>query len=65
MLPPVTSSSLGEGSLTLGVPLDSIPKDLESHHQSVEEWVSKLLLGETLQYGIGWEKVPGEEDLCE
>ena len=64
MLPSVTSSSLGEGSSILEVPMDSIPKDL-SHHQFVEEWVTKLLLGETLQYGIEWEKVLGKEDPCE
>ena len=63
VLPPVTSSSLGEGSLSLQVPLDSIPRDLELHHQFVKEWVLKLSLGKTLQYGIRWEKVPGKEDL--
>ena len=59
--PPVASLSCGEGSLTLGVPLDSIPRDIESHHEFMEEWASRLSIGEALRYGIGWEKVPGEE----
>ena len=59
--PPIASSSRGEGSSTLGVPLDSIPRDIESHHEFVEEWASRLSIGEALRYGIGWEKVPGEE----
>ena len=59
--PPITSSSRREGSSTLGVPLDSIPRDIESHHEFVEEWVSRLTSSEALRYGIGWEKVPGEE----
>ena len=63
--PPVASSSCGEGSSSLGVPLDSIPRDLELHHQFVEEWALKLLLGEALRYGIRWEKVLGKEDLHE
>ena len=59
--PPVTSSSCREGSSMSGVPLDSIPRDIESHHEFVEEWASRLSIGKALQYGIGWEKVPGEE----
>ena len=59
--PPVASSSRREGSSTLGVPLDSIPRDIESHHEFVEEWSSRLSIGDALRYGIGWEKVPGEE----
>ena len=59
--PPVASSSCCEGSSMLGVPLDSIPRDIESHHEFVEEWLSRLLIGEALRYGVGWEKVPGEE----
>ena len=35
--PPIASSSCGEGSPLLGVPLDSIPRDLASHHKFVEE----------------------------
>ena len=61
---PVASSSRCEGSSTSGVPLDSIPRDIESHHEFVEEWASRLTIGEALRYGIGWEKVPGEEP-CE
>ena len=64
ILPPVASSSRCEGSSTLGVPLDSIPRDIESHHEFVEEWASRLSIGKALRYGIGWEKVPGEEP-CE
>ena len=59
--PPIASSSRCEGSSTLGVPLDSIPHDIESHHEFVEEWALRLSIGEALRYGIGWEKVPGEE----
>ena len=59
--PPVASSSRCEGSSTSGVPLDSIPRDIESHHEFVEEWASRLTIGDALRYGIGWEKVPGEE----
>ena len=59
--PPVASSSHCEGSSTLGVPLDLIPRDIESHHKFVEEWASRLSIGEALRYGIGWEKVPDEE----
>ena len=59
--PPVASSSRHEGSSTSGVPLDSIPHNIESHHEFVEEWASRLTIGEALRYGIGWEKVPGEE----
>ena len=59
--PPVASSSCCEGSSMLGVPLDSIPRDIESHHEFVEEWASRLTIGEALQYGVGCEKVPGEE----
>ena len=59
--PPIASSSRREGSSTSGVPLDSIPRDIESHHEFVEEWASRLSIGEALRYGIGWEKVPGEE----
>ena len=59
--PPVASSSLREGSSTSGVPLDSIPHDIESHHKFMEEWTSRLLIGEALRYGVGWEKVPGKE----
>ena len=59
--PPIASSSHHEGSSTLGVPLDAIPCDIESHHEFIEEWVSRLSIGEALRYGIGWEKVPGEE----
>ena len=61
ILPPVASSSRREGSSTSGVPLDSIPHDIESHHEFVEEWASRLSISEALRYGIGWEKVPGEE----
>ena len=66
--PPITSSSFGEGSSSSGVPLDSIPQDIESHHEFVEEWVtrlSSLTVRESLRYGIGWAKVSGEEDLRE
>ena len=59
--PPITSSSCCEGSSMLGVPLDSIPRDIESHHEFVEEWALRLSIGESLRYGIRWEKVPGEE----
>ena len=59
--PPIASSSHREGLSTSGVPLDSIPHDIESHHEFVEEWALRLLIGEALQYGIGWEKVPGKE----
>ena len=59
--PPIASSSRREGSSTSGVPLDSIPCDIESHHELVEEWVLRLTIGEALRYGIGWEKVPSEE----
>ena len=62
--PPVASSSRHEGLSSSGVPLDSIPRDIESHHEFVEEWASRLTIGEALRYGIGWEKVPGEEP-CE
>ena len=58
--PPVTSSSHREGLLSSGVPLDSISHNIESHHEFVEEWMSRLLIGEALRYGIGWEKVPGK-----
>ena len=61
ILPPITSSSCCEGSSTLGVPLDSIPHDIESHHEFVEEWASRLSIGEALRYRIRWEKVPGKE----
>ena len=61
ILPPIASSSCREGSSMSGVPLDSIPCDIESHHEFVEEWASRLSIGEALRYGIGWEKVPGEE----
>ena len=66
--PPITSSSCGEGSSSSGVPLDSIPQDLASHHKFVSKWLTKLselTVGEALQYGIRWEKVPGKEDLHE
>ena len=46
--PPVTSSSCREGLSTSGVPLDSIPHDIESHHKFVEEWASRLSIGEAL-----------------
>ena len=59
--PPVASSSCCEGSSLSGDLLDSIPRDIESHHEFMEEWLRKLSLGEALRYGIGWEKVPGEE----
>ena len=59
--PPIASSSHREGSSTSGVPLDSIPHDMESHHEFVEEWASRLSIGKALRYGIGWEKVPGKE----
>ena len=59
--PPITSSSRCEGLSTSGVPLDSIPRDIESHHEFVEEWALRLSTGEALRYGIGWEKVPGKE----
>ena len=41
--------------------MDSIPHDIESHHEFMEEWALRLLIRESLHYGIGWEKVPGEE----
>ena len=59
--PPVASSSRREGSLMSGVPLDLIPRDIESHHEFVEEWASRLSISEALWYGIGWEKVSGKE----
>ena len=59
--PPIASSSRREGLSLSGVPLDSIPCDIESHHEFVEEWVLRLSISEALRYGIGWEKVPGEE----
>ena len=59
--PPIASSSHCEGSSTSGVPLDSIPCDIESHHKFVEEWASRLSIGDALRYGIRWEKVPGKE----
>ena len=59
--PPIASSSRREGSLTLGVPLDSIPRDIESHHEFMEEWASRLSIGKALRYGIRWEKAPGKE----
>ena len=62
--PPIASSSRREGSSSSGVPLDSIPRDLESHPEFVEEWASRLLISDALRYGIGWEKVSGEEP-CE
>ena len=46
--PPIASSSRGEGLSTLGVPLDSIPRDIESHHEFVEEWASRLSIGDAL-----------------
>ena len=61
ILPPIASSSRCEGLSTSGVPLDLIPRDIESHHEFVEEWVSRVSIGEALRYGIGWEKVSGEE----
>ena len=61
ILPPIASSSHHEGSLSLGVPLDLIPRDIESHHEFVEEWALRLSISEALRYGIVWEKVPGEE----
>ena len=48
ILPPIASSSRCEGSSTLGVPLDSIPRDIESHHEFVEEWALRLSIGEAL-----------------
>ena len=66
--PHISTSSFGEGSSLSGVPLDLIPRDIESHHKFIEEWASRLTslsVGECLRYGIGWEKVPGEEDLHE
>ena len=59
--PPIASSSHHEGSSTSGVPLDSILHDIELHHEFMEEWALRLLIGEALRYGIGWEKVPGKE----
>ena len=64
ILPPVASSSCHEGLSSSGVPLNSIPCDIESHHEFMEEWALRLSIGEALRYGIGWEKVPGEEP-CE
>ena len=61
ILPPVASSSRHEGLSTSGVPLDSIPCDIESHHEFMEEWALRLSIGKALRYGIGWEKVPGKE----
>ena len=58
--PPIASSSRREGSSTSGVPLDLIPHDIESHHEFMEEWASRLSISEALRYGIRWEKVPGE-----
>ena len=46
--PPVTSSSHCKGSSTSGVPLDSIPRDIESHHEFVEEWASRLSISKAL-----------------
>ena len=46
--PPIASSSHREGSLTSGVPLDSIPHDIESHHEFMEEWASRLSIGKAL-----------------
>ena len=46
--PPVASSSCREGSSTSGVPLDSIPCDIESHHEFMEEWALRLLIGDAL-----------------
>ena len=46
--PPIASSSRGEGSSTSGVPLDSIPRDIENHHEFVEEWSSRVTIGEAL-----------------
>ena len=46
--PPVASLSHHEGLSLLGVPLDSIPRDIESHHEFVEEWASRLSIGEAL-----------------
>ena len=46
--PPIASSSRCEGLSTSGVPLDSIPCDIESHHKFVEEWASRLSIGEAL-----------------
>ena len=51
--PPIASLSRREGSSLSGVPLDSIPRDIESHHEFMEEWASRLLIGEALRYGIG------------
>ena len=48
ILPPIASSSRCEGSLTLGVPLDLIPRDIESHHEFVEEWALRLSIGKAL-----------------
>ena len=59
--PPVASSSCCEGSSMSGVPLDLIPHGIESHHEFMEEWASRLSIGKALRYGIRWEKVPGEE----
>ena len=61
ILPPVASSSCHEGLSMSGVPLDSIPRDIENHHEFVEEWALRLSIGDALRYGIGWEKVPGKE----
>ena len=58
---PVASSSRHEGLSTSGVPLDLIPRGIDSHHEFVEERASRLLIGEALRYGIRWEKVPGGE----
>ena len=48
ILPPITCSSRHEGLSSSGVPLDLIPQDIESHHEYVEEWASRLMIGEAL-----------------
>ena len=48
ILPPVASSSRCDGSSSSGIPLDLIPRDIESHHEFVEEWASRLTIGEAL-----------------
>ena len=46
--PPIASSSCCEGLSLSGVPLDSIPHDIESHHKFMEEWALRLSIGEAL-----------------
>ena len=53
--PPIASSSRCEGLSMSGVPLDLIPRDIESHHKFVEEWASRLSIGDALRYSVAHE----------